>query len=51
MYRLQEQEKKRTYNQKVHENEHGSFTPLVMFIAKGMIANWDAESFMPCWQG
>ena len=36
IYKAQEQEKKRAYDQRVREIEHGSFTPLVMSITGGM---------------
>ena len=36
IYKSQEGEKKRAYDQKIREIEHGSFTPLVMSITGGM---------------
>ena len=36
IYKSQEQEKKRSYNQRVCEIEYGSFTPLVMSVTGGM---------------
>ena len=36
IYKSQEQEKKRAYDQRVREVKYGSFTPLVMSITGGM---------------
>ena len=36
IYKKHENEKKRTYNDRVLNNEHGSFTPLVFSINGGM---------------
>ena len=32
-YDINEKEKKRTYNERIHQAEHESFTPLVMLVA------------------
>ena len=35
-YEINEKEKKKTYNERIFQLEHGSFTPLVMLATGGM---------------
>ena len=47
-YRKNEQEKKRTYDERVREVEHGSFSPLVFSTSGGMgaVVYWRLASMM-----
>ena len=44
VYREQEQEKKRAYNERIMQVEHGSFTPIIVSTFGGM--GKEAESFL-----
>ena len=39
-YEINEKEKKKTYNERIIQVEHGSFTPLVMSPTGGMSREW-----------